>query len=208
MFDIGWGEFVVIGTVALVVIGPKELPGVLRTVGQTVAKIRRMAGEFQGQFREALREAELEETHKSLTSLNETASSFNPIQTIRDEIKSVVDKDSPASAPPPPEPKLDIPEPPPVPDLTPEQIRAAFDPQSSTAIEDFYVPSPETEAGPPVVEKPKRARTKKAADDEATVAAVDRAAEEPAPETKKRAPRKKAAKAAPAEGEGEEGGGA
>jgi sec-independent protein translocase protein TatB len=203
MFDIGWGEFVVIGTVALVVIGPKELPGVLRTVGQAVAKIRRMAGEFQGQFQEALREAELEDTHKSLTSLNDTASSFNPIQTIRDEIKNVVEKDSGTAAPPPPEPKLDIPEPPPVPDLTPEQIRAAFDPQSTTAIEDFYVPSGE----PAVEDKPKRSRRKKPVEpDEA--AASSAAADAPAPEPKKRAPRKKTAKAAPAEGDGEEGGGA
>ena len=47
MFDIGWGELLVIGIVALVVIGPKELPGVVRTLGQTVAKLRRMAFEMR-----------------------------------------------------------------------------------------------------------------------------------------------------------------
>ena len=57
MFDISWGELLIIGMVALVVIGPKELPGVLRTVGQWMAKVRRMAAEFQDQFREAMREA-------------------------------------------------------------------------------------------------------------------------------------------------------
>jgi Tat protein translocase TatB subunit len=51
MFDIGWSELVVIAVVALVVIGPKELPGVLRMVGQWMGKARKMAGEFQGQFR-------------------------------------------------------------------------------------------------------------------------------------------------------------
>jgi len=50
MFDIGWSEFAVIAVVALIAIGPKELPGVLRMVGQWVAKARKMAGEFQGQF--------------------------------------------------------------------------------------------------------------------------------------------------------------
>ena len=48
MFDIAWGEFVVIAVVALIVIGPKELPAVLRAIGQWTAKIRRMAAEFQG----------------------------------------------------------------------------------------------------------------------------------------------------------------
>ena len=56
MFDIGWSELVVIGVVALIAIGPKELPGVLRMVGQWVGKARRMAAEFQGQFNEAMRE--------------------------------------------------------------------------------------------------------------------------------------------------------
>ena len=96
MFDIGWGELLIIGGVALVVIKPKDLPGVLRTVGQTVGKIRRMAGEFQGQFQEALREANLDEARKTISGLNDSVSSsletsFNPIQTIRDEIKNATE---------------------------------------------------------------------------------------------------------------------
>ena len=51
MFDIGWGELVVIGIVALIAIGPKELPTVLRTLGQYMAKIRRMASDFRASFR-------------------------------------------------------------------------------------------------------------------------------------------------------------
>ena len=64
MFDIGWSELVVIGVVALIVIGPKELPAVLRTLGQWMGKIRRMASEFQGQFQEAMREAEMADLKK------------------------------------------------------------------------------------------------------------------------------------------------
>ena len=69
MFDIGWGELVVIGVVALIAIGPKELPTVLRTVGQWMGKIRRMATEFQGQFQEAMREAEMADLKKQADEL-------------------------------------------------------------------------------------------------------------------------------------------
>jgi sec-independent protein translocase protein TatB len=72
MFDIAWGEFVVIAVVALIVIGPKELPGVLRAIGQWTTKIRRMAAEFQGQFQEALREAEMADLKKEVDNLNDT----------------------------------------------------------------------------------------------------------------------------------------
>ncbi len=64
MFNFGWGELVVIGIVALIAIGPKELPTVLRTLGQWMGKVRRMANEFQGQFQEALREAEFADLKK------------------------------------------------------------------------------------------------------------------------------------------------
>jgi len=76
MFDIGWGEFLVIGIVALIVIGPKELPGVLRSVGQGISKIRRMASEFQGQFQEAMREAEMAELKKSVDEVSAAARGF------------------------------------------------------------------------------------------------------------------------------------
>src|SRR5215475_3816575 len=74
MFDLSWGKLVVIGVVALLVIGPKELPGVLRQLGQAMARIRRMAGEFQGQFNEAMREAEMADLKKQF---DETASTLN-----------------------------------------------------------------------------------------------------------------------------------
>ena len=76
MFDIGWSELVVIAVVALVAIGPKELPGVLRTVGQWMGKARKLAGEFQGQFREAMREAEMADLKKSFDEVKEAATGF------------------------------------------------------------------------------------------------------------------------------------
>ena len=76
MFDIGWSEFAVIAVVALIAIGPKELPGVLRMVGQWVGKARKMASEFQGQFQEAMREAEMADLKKSFDEVKEAASGF------------------------------------------------------------------------------------------------------------------------------------
>ncbi|EJN13500.1 twin arginine-targeting protein translocase TatB [Bradyrhizobium sp. YR681] len=76
MFDIGWSELVLIGVVALVAIGPKELPGVLRMVGQWMGKARKMAAEFQGQFQEAMREAEMADLKKSFDEVKEAAAGF------------------------------------------------------------------------------------------------------------------------------------
>jgi sec-independent protein translocase protein TatB len=84
MFDIGGGEFVVIGIVALVAIGPKELPTVLRTVGRYMGKIKRMSAEFQGQFQEALREAELSDLTKHAEDLKSTVSDFTSFDPMAD----------------------------------------------------------------------------------------------------------------------------
>lgn len=102
MLDMSWGEIMVIGAVALIVIGPKDLPKALRTVGQVTGKLRRMAAEFQGQFNEAIREAELDEVKKQLQGVNDSVTSvgstnFNPIQTIRDELKTSIE--APVSTP-------------------------------------------------------------------------------------------------------------
>lgn len=93
MFDISWGEMLIVGAVALVVIGPKDLPKALRTLGQMTGKLRRMAGEFRSQFDEAIRESELDEIKRDLRGVDEaarsaTATNFDPIGTIRSEIKS------------------------------------------------------------------------------------------------------------------------
>ena len=85
MFDIAWSEFMLIGAVALVVIGPKDLPKAMRTVGQAIGKIRRMASEFQGQFNDAMREAELHDLKKQVEDVGGSVSSslntdFKPIE--------------------------------------------------------------------------------------------------------------------------------
>jgi sec-independent protein translocase protein TatB len=84
MFDIGWGELVVIGIVALIAIGPKELPGVLRMVGNSIGKIRRMANEFQGQFQEAMREAEMADVRKELDDLSKSATDIGNVDPVAD----------------------------------------------------------------------------------------------------------------------------
>jgi sec-independent protein translocase protein TatB len=109
MLDMSWGEIMVIGGVALIVIGPKDLPKALRTLGQMTTKMRRLAGEFQSQFNDAMREAELDEVRKEVETLNRqvaasTATAFNPIQTIRDELKGAVEAKPLAPATPDPFP--------------------------------------------------------------------------------------------------------
>jgi sec-independent protein translocase protein TatB len=95
MLDMSWGEVMLIGGVALIVIGPKDLPKALRTVGQVTSKLRRMAGEFQMQFNEAIREAELDDVRREVDGIRNTvrtaSSTFNPVQTIRDELKGAVE---------------------------------------------------------------------------------------------------------------------
>jgi len=91
MFDIGWSELVVIAVVALIAIGPKELPGVLRTVGAYMGKIRRMASEFQGQFQEAMREAEMADLKKSVDEMTDVAkgfTDFDPLASVKKEVDS------------------------------------------------------------------------------------------------------------------------
>ena len=94
MFDIGWGELVVIGIVALIAIGPKELPTVLRTLGQFMGKVRRMANEFQGQFQEAMREAEMADLKKHAEDIKSSVgdlANFNPMANTQTEIESAFD---------------------------------------------------------------------------------------------------------------------
>jgi sec-independent protein translocase protein TatB len=105
MFDIGWSEFVVIAVVALIAIGPKELPGVLRMVGQWMGKARKMAAEFQGQFQEAMREAEMADLKKSFDEVKEAATGFtsgNVMTSLQKDVSaalSIEDVDKPAASP-------------------------------------------------------------------------------------------------------------
>jgi sec-independent protein translocase protein TatB len=107
MFDIGWSELLVIGIVMIVVVGPKDLPRMLRTFGKTTAKLRAMAGDFQRQFNEALKEAELDDVKRSiddLRSLNPTEQirkQLNPFEQAAADVRAGLDTIKPGSSPAP-----------------------------------------------------------------------------------------------------------
>jgi len=89
MFDISWTEFLLIGVVALVVIGPKELPGVMRTMGQWTRKIRGMAADFQNQFQEAMREAEMTDLKKQVDDMAHDIKSYDPLKSAREDVENI-----------------------------------------------------------------------------------------------------------------------
>ncbi|HUZ66138.1 MAG TPA: Sec-independent protein translocase protein TatB [Beijerinckiaceae bacterium] len=102
MFDFDAGKLLVIGIVALIVVGPKELPRVLRQFGQTLGKLRRMAAEFQSQFMDAVKEAELDGIRDDIAKMADQAqieAAFDPIHTIRSEITEAL-ADRPADGAP------------------------------------------------------------------------------------------------------------
>lgn len=97
MFEVGWTEMLVIAIVMIVVVGPKDLPRMLRTFGKATSKMRSMAGEFRKQFDEALKEAELEDV-KTLASdirkLNPAADirkALNPMEKAAADLRAGVD---------------------------------------------------------------------------------------------------------------------
>lgn len=193
MFDLSWGEIALIGVVALIIIGPKELPGVLRGMGQALAKLRRMASDFQYQFNQALQEAEVDKVKSSISSVTDAVGStpsatFNPIDYARDQIKSAVDdiKGEPAPGtigPPAPDPLAQAVPAPPSYTADPAAIQNAFKPAPIEPPSAFATsaPAPTIGAAPvdppagfmaapapaaaeaPPVVKPKRARAATAA---------------------------------------------
>lgn len=82
MFDIGWSELLLVLVVALVVVGPKDLPRLMRTVGRWVGQARRMADQFKSSFDEMARESELDELRKEITALRHN----NPLAEAQDEL--------------------------------------------------------------------------------------------------------------------------
>jgi sec-independent protein translocase protein TatB len=108
MFEVGWTEMLVIAIVMIVVVGPKDLPNMLRTFGRTTAKLRAMAADFQKQFNEALKEAELDEVKKSVDELRglspvaEIKKQLNPFEQAAVDVRAGVDaamKPKPAADP-------------------------------------------------------------------------------------------------------------
>ncbi len=95
MLDIGWSELAVIAVLALIIIGPKDLPGVMRTMGQWMRKARSVTREFQSSIDEMVREAELEDARKAIEStknlnvdrvLEET---IDPTGSVREEARDI-----------------------------------------------------------------------------------------------------------------------
>ncbi|MDY8110602.1 Sec-independent protein translocase protein TatB [Fulvimarina sp. 2208YS6-2-32] len=94
--DIGWTEMLVVAVVLIVVVGPKDLPGMLRAFGRTMKQFRSMAGDFRKQFDEALKEAELDEVRKSVDEVRsldprrQMREAMKPMHEIGDDIRSSV----------------------------------------------------------------------------------------------------------------------
>jgi sec-independent protein translocase protein TatB len=117
MFDLDVSKMIIVGIVALAVIPPKDLPRVMRTVGQTVGKMRRMAAEFQGQFMEAMREvereADLDSVKKEFQAISDQANvdtSFDPVGMVRDDMTRAVEPPVETSVAPVANPEISKPE--------------------------------------------------------------------------------------------------
>jgi sec-independent protein translocase protein TatB len=115
MFEIGWTEMLVIAVVMIVVVGPKDLPKMLRTIGRMTTKARSMAGDFQRQFNDALKEAELDDVKKSVDELrslnpaNEIRKQLNPFEKAAADVRAGLDTAmKPKPATPPDEPASDV----------------------------------------------------------------------------------------------------
>jgi sec-independent protein translocase protein TatB len=94
MFDFDAGKFIIIGIVALIVIGPKELPRVMRQLGQAAAKVRRMTAEFRGQFMDAMREADIDDIKADVAKLAESAkvdAGIDPLAEIKAELTQALE---------------------------------------------------------------------------------------------------------------------
>ncbi len=109
MFDFDVGKLFIIGVVALVVIGPKELPRVLRQVGQALGKLRRMSADFQKQFMDAMHEADIADLKAETEKLAKAARldvAYDPVREIKAHMTEAVRT---ADATVPPESRAEIP---------------------------------------------------------------------------------------------------
>jgi sec-independent protein translocase protein TatB len=145
MFDIAWSELLIVGVVAILVVGPKELPGMLRTLGRMLGKLRSTANDFRRHFDEAVREAGGEDLQREIHSLR----SNNPMTKLRDTIEEATREPPAVRAPTasaPPEPPAgdagDLGPPPPLPPkvastaLSDEQAGKPADTHAAHAVTD------------------------------------------------------------------------
>ncbi|MDR2312838.1 MAG: Sec-independent protein translocase protein TatB [Brucellaceae bacterium] len=101
MLDIGWSELLVIAVVMIVVVGPKDLPKMLRAFGKATAKLRATASEFRTHFDEAMREAELDEVKKTIDGVKQydprktVTDIFEPVRTAGDDLRNSLNNSSP-----------------------------------------------------------------------------------------------------------------
>jgi sec-independent protein translocase protein TatB len=143
MFDISWTEFVLIGVVALVVIGPKELPAVMRTMGQWTRKVRGMAADFQNQFQEAMREAEMADLKKQVDDMAHDIKNYDPLKDVRSDVEAA-GKDIERSL-------TSTPESTPLPAAEPAAVEAASEPPAALSPPDA---PPAVEAAAPTATVP------------------------------------------------------
>ncbi|HWU64113.1 MAG TPA: Sec-independent protein translocase protein TatB [Ensifer sp.] len=117
MLDIGWTELLVIAIVLIVVVGPKDLPPMLRAFGKMTKRLRVMAGEFRQQFDEALREAELDDVRQTfsdaqkLNPVNSLKDALNPLRQMGNDIRSDIQnatKSEPAKIGEPWRPEVEV----------------------------------------------------------------------------------------------------
>jgi sec-independent protein translocase protein TatB len=99
MFDIGWSELLVIGVVAIIVVGPKDLPRLMRTFGHYAGKLRRAAADFQRQFEEAVRDTEIDEVRKAMQDFHQQAPSVDLRSPIDAPLMVPKESSPPAPAP-------------------------------------------------------------------------------------------------------------
>jgi sec-independent protein translocase protein TatB len=130
MFDFDASKLIILGIAALIFIGPKDLPRVLRQVGGFIAKMRRMATEFQGQFMDAMKESEMDDLKKDMQKIADQAKadiSFDPGRDTERELREALEKkpeakagDAPPALPADPDNAIfsvDIPPPPATPEV-------------------------------------------------------------------------------------------
>lgn len=117
MLDVGWTELVVIAVVLIIVVGPKDLPPMLRTFGRMMTKMRGMANDFRQQFDEALKEADLDDVRQTLSDAqklnpaNTLREAMNPLRQMGNEIKADLQKATTPDAKPEAAPEPAVPEP-------------------------------------------------------------------------------------------------
>jgi sec-independent protein translocase protein TatB len=193
MFDIGWSELLIIAVVLIVVVGPKDLPPMLRAFGKMTTRARKVAGEFRAQFDEALREAELDDVRQTiadaqkLNPMNTLREAMNPLRQMGNDIKADLQRNSSPAATSTPatassDPSMGLPE---TPLMTP----------ISSPAETALSPAPVVSPAPAVVTEEiakakvaRKPRVKAPVETGAAAAASEAIAEKP-----KRAPRKAAA---------------